>query len=322
MENIAKTFKKHNEKLSKTTSIEFIANDDSISLYRWHIGTIVHLFNRTFSKICAEKYSKIPLTKSLSSCAYMKSKQQIVICDWKDECLKVVDLNGKYIGKYNANIRFFLPYAICISKKNEIFVAGQCFSSIYVLNSDFQLVKEFNDELIRKPFSMAIDDNNNHLYTSDYYNNMICIFDSQTGEYLNQIEINKPKHIALNDEHIFVISKNSINVISKKEPDYEIIHVVELNSWYLPRSIFIEKIDYCKNDNIMKLFTIAYNIDPNRHQNTSPTLYLLLISQNDFNCIQKTKLNVNRTNDMCIVDRRLFVITENQETPLYIVDFE
>ena len=72
----------------------------------------------------------------------------------------------------------------------------------------------------------------------------------------------------------------------------------------------------------MKIFTIAYNIDPNRHQNTSQTLYLLLINQTDFNCIQKTRLNVCRLNDMCIVDRRLFIITDNQETPLYIVDFE
>jgi hypothetical protein len=292
-------------------------------LYRWHVGTIIHLFKRTFSKICKEKYSKIPSPKSLSSCAYLKNRQQIVICDWKDECLKVVDLNGKYIGKYNANIRFFLPFAICISKKNEIFVA-QCFSSIYVLNSNFELIKEFNDELIRTPFSIAIDDNNLHLYTSDYYNNIICVFDSETGEFLNQFEIKKPKHIAIGYENIFVVSKNSINVIAKKEPDnnYEIIHVIEFNSWYLPRSIFIDKIEYCSTDNIMKIFTIAYNIDPNRHQNTSQTLYLLLINQNDFNCIQKTRLNVCHLNDMCIVDRRLFVITDNQDTPLYIVDFE
>ena len=320
LETVVRKFNKHCLRLKHLKCTMFKPNEDSIGLYKWHIGTIIHLFNRTFSKISKEKISKIPSKGSLTQMAYLKCKQQIIITDWKEECLKVVDLNGKYIGKYNANIRYFLPYAICVSKKNEIYVAVQCFCSIYVLNSNFQFLKEFNNEFIRKPFSMTIDDDLNQLYTSDYYNNAVCVFDSDTGEYLNHLSIKKPKHIALNDEHIFVISKNTINVIKKLPPDYEIIHIIEFNSWYLPRSLCIDRIDYCKSDNIMKIFTIAYNIDPN--MNASQTLYLFLINQNGFNCIQKTRLNVNRLNDMIIVDRRLFVITDNQDAPLYIVDFE
>lgn len=318
LEKIVKKYKLYfKNKILKSHLIQLHVSNAQID--SWLVGTIIHSYSRTFAKIKKQTNYKIP-SRTLTQMAYLKNKKQIVITDWKDECLKVIDLNGNFIGKFNANLQFFLPYAICISNKNEIFVAVQCICSIYVFNSNFEYIKEFNKKLLKTPFSMAIDDNLDHLYASDYYNNIVFIFDSDTGEFFNQLLIKKPKHIAVNEKHIFIISKNTINVITKTPPDYEIIQNIEFNNWYLPRSLYLDTQFNTYSDNLMKVFTMAYDVD--NKDNVSQTLFLFLINQNNFNCIQKTNLNLTKLNDMIIIDRKVIVISENMENPLCIIDFE
>ena len=91
-------------------------------LEEWMLGTFQQPFFCQFSKIRSTKVVNIPF-QSLSHLTKIKDREQLIITDWKDERLKLTNLNGDEFNIVGPEINNFLPYEICTHSNGDIYVA-------------------------------------------------------------------------------------------------------------------------------------------------------------------------------------------------------
>ncbi len=142
-------------------------------------------------------YSK--LTPSRTTMAYpcgvcMGENNSIIISDIKNNCLRIVSSNGKFIGAIGNEGKgageFEEPCAIAVNTKSEIFVCQQENPRVQKLTPGGKYIQKFGSKSFRgnnlgEPRGIAVD-SNDKVYVTDWDKSCIHIFHSN-GRYDNII---------------------------------------------------------------------------------------------------------------------------------------
>lgn len=301
------------------------------------------------------KYDSIKSIKSISynfkwknylcRARYFGLYKQYIISDCKYSRLKLIDIDGNYINSVNPNSIFKCPWAIYINKSNEIFVSDCELGIIVVLSSQFLILRHFGANKVGSAECITIDEdsssdeassqqppsNNNLLYAADYDNNLITIWNSMTGDFVNEFEIKSPCDIGVYKNKIFVTSENNfsycdperrkldtktlvsdncIYVFDKK--NLNLLNKIKLNDWLAPICLYFDVAN-------KQLITLAFHIY--NENSVSIGRYLYLIDLETYKCKHKVNLNIDRISDMCVVDKKILLVRGPYEPSMYIVEF-
>ena len=106
--------------------------------------------------------------ENLTRFVHIENLQKIFICDYDDQNIKIIDLNGNFLGSYNPNSILAAPYCLTCNNRNEIYVADHFRRKIFVFNSKMKYKKEFGNDELKMPSDMTIDNRKELLYVADY----------------------------------------------------------------------------------------------------------------------------------------------------------
>ena len=254
--------------------------------------------------------------KCLCRIAFCNKLGQYIVTDCEDKTLKIFDFDGKFIKSINPSLMLRCPWAICVSKSNEIFVADGKLGKILVFNTEFKYLRDFGRRKVDLVECITIDEHieedgdQSVLYAGDYLNNLVTIWNSKNGAFKAQFNIQSPADIAVDKHKIFITSENSFQFLPNTrklnylkgensifvldKTNFKVLNKIRFNDWLSPNCIHFD------NEN-NHLATIAYDIDES--MNVSKTRYLHVIDKDTFTCLYKIDLNVEKTSDMCIVER-------------------
>ena len=250
---------------------------------------------------------------------YLTNQDKIVITDSTSKCLKIVDINNGHLiqSAFNppgeSENLFKHPFSICVdSIKNEIFVSDIELSKVFIFDKNLELLRTLSNSLIKIPSAIRLDYNSKKLYIGDYTNNLITIWESESCNFVEKIEIESPAYIELSEKCIYVLNSslpcleekqkvlNCIFILEKVAPN-EILQKIKLANWQNPSGLLI------KNEFI---FTVSNEISTFSTNNTD-NLYLYVFNKYGY-CVQKTKLNQHEViNDLLIVDETMFLCFKN-----------
>jgi hypothetical protein len=150
------------------------------------------------------------------------------------------------------------------------------------------------------------------LYVTDFENNQISSWNSESGKYISQYKIDSPGQIQINNDKLIIISENdyehnkstgrlritkgsnSLFILNKNSMD--IVKKIKLDDWFDPCGLFIDQ-----NSNIL---TTAFELDHEKYISTHRLLYKFDASGN---FLSKTKLDhIENFSDMVAFDRKLY----------------
>jgi hypothetical protein len=256
--------------------------------------------------------------KCLCRIAFCRKIGKFIVTDCEDSTLKIFDYDGNFIKTINPSLILRCPWAICVNNKsNEIFIADGKLGKILVFSAEFKYLREFGRRKVDLVECLTIDetldDSDNDkptLYAADYRNNLVTIWNSRNGVFKSKFNFQSPADIAVDKFKIFITSENnfqflpntrklnslkgenSIFVLDKT--NFKVLNKIRFNNWLSPNCIYF---DYKNNH----LATIAFDID--EEMNVSKTRYLYVIDKDTFTCLYKIDLNIDKTSDMCIVEK-------------------
>lgn len=182
-------------------------------------------------------------------------------------------------GLFNKMIHNLKIYT---SKSDELFLTAQNLNKIIVVDLNLKIKREFGKDVIKDADYLAINEtdissNTKNFYVSDSKNNIITVWNSETGEYVKTIDIDSPGHIKFNTDKMYVVSVTTLNekyrhtdiakdhnVIDKisngsnciyilNSTTHVKIHELRLDGWCSPSSLYVDS----KN----RLLTVAYHTD-------------------------------------------------------------
>jgi hypothetical protein len=283
------------------------------------VGSLSCSFPNTYYLVKSSGTHEISSSKNLCRMQYLANLDKIVITDSDSNCLKIVDINNGHLIQSTFNLPsetdnlFKHPFSICVdSIKNEIFVSDIELSKVFIFDKNLELLRTLCNSLIKIPNAIRLDNILRRLYVGDYTNNLISIWDSESCDFIEKIEIESPAYIELDEKSIYVLnsflpcleqkqkSLNCIFILEKAAPN-GILQQIKLETWQNPCGLFI------KND---FFFTVSNEIS-SYSTNSTDNLFLFVFNKYGY-CVQKTKLNqYEAINDLFIVDGTLFLCFKN-----------
>ena len=215
--------------------------------------------------------------------------QKLLLTDVTKKCLHICDLNGKYIESLNPQNCLQLPFVLFVLKKleslnEEVFVFDGEIKTVFLFDSNFKLKNKIGNKL-KHSNHMNIDTENgiNILYISHMFDNEITLWNTQNGSFITKIDIDGPKDVKFNRDHLFVINQpevkinwenNQIIQISKgncvsmiDKNSLEIRRKIQFNGFYLPNSLHLT--------NDIYIYTIAYKLDTDGFMSKNKHLFIL-----------------------------------------------
>ena len=141
-------------------------------------------------------------------CAYSKQKNMLVITDYVDGSLKLLNCNTNTVETIR-NVKIKKPGAIYIDNDENVFINeyNSKFISILAFDSKFNFVFEFELFGWNRAFSLTMDENHKDklLYVSSPLDK-IGIWNSSNGSYIKSISIKSPYGMHFNGDKLFVTS--------------------------------------------------------------------------------------------------------------------
>ena len=196
------------------------------------------------------------------------------VFDFNDRSFKVLDLNGNYLGSYNPESMLERPGPVCVSNiLKEIYIQDHVYEKVFVYDTNFNYLREFGDERCQTPFGSCLDEATNKIYLSAYLSNIITIWDTQSGDFINDIEVYSPTFMHIFRNKLIVMSateseifntkasmetainnKNSIYIYNKF--NYQILNKIKITNCIHPKGIFV--------DDCMNIYLTAYDLEDNK----------------------------------------------------------
>ena len=252
----------------------------------------------------------------------IENNTKLLITDIEYNLLRLLDLDGNILTSFNPNNILTEPAGVCILKEQneeKIFIGEWGQHRISVFNSNFDLQFQFSDENLKHPWYMRIDNVFNHsrLYVSDHEYNIITIWNTNNGAFIDKIDIDTPCDVNFTESSLYVSSRvfehhleKNGNVRSVKKGgnciflfDKESLQIKRriIGNWYSPRLINIEL-----NGNLNIVAYMFYdNITP------SEIRYFLRIDQNG-KIIEKVEIDgLNQVTDSMLVNNKIIASIEN-----------
>jgi DNA-binding beta-propeller fold protein YncE len=234
--------------------------------------------------------------------------ENVYLIDNEENTLKIVDTCGKFIKTLEMpKLLGTRPSALCFNSKNELFIGDSRKRKILVFNKKHEFVREFGDNTIKKPDSMIIDEITNILYISDYENNQISLWNTETCSLLTQFKVDSPAQMHLNKDFLYVISEgdydfikstgklritkgsNCIFILNKQT--YQLYDTIKLDNWFDCAGLHLDK-----NGN---LITTAYELDSDKYVSAYRMLYVF---NSNGKLQNKIPTNIDYFSDMLFVD--------------------
>jgi len=285
------------------------------------IGKLYKRYPFSYDKIKSNKSLKVP-SKYLACMCLRNDEDTFYIIDNEENCLKQVDLNGKFLKSVKLSLP--RPVAMCQNRKGEFFIADGKHKRIFVLDSNLRHMREFGDYNLKKPDSMIIDEDCDVLYVTDHENNQITVWNSENGNFITQIKVDSPAQIQLTKDNVYVISEsdyeinkttsklrltkgcNCIFIINKT--NFQIVETIKLDNWFDPCGLHIDK-----NQNIL---TTAFELDSDKYVSNNRSIFIL---NNKGKLKQKVPLDTDFFNDMIVSEKKMVFCSYDN---LKIVEFE
>ena len=247
-------------------------------------------------------------SKSLFTMVFQKTRRKIVISDYMDKSLKIIDVNGNFQEKISQIGYLEKPWAISSNSKNEIFVTDYEEKGIIKLDANFKFSRKIGDKTIRNACYMALDpDNEDIMYLTHYIENRVSVWNISDNKYINSFGIDTPEYIQIKRNKIFLTSRteveyiegrkefrritegifklkfkknlyseflyigsNCIFVLSKS--NYSILNAIRIDEWIDPRGLYV--------DDNLNILTTAFKLDD--ENNRSDWRYLFIINERNF----------------------------------------
>lgn len=298
----------------------------------------------TFDKIKSAGAKTIPC-ELLVCLTYFDSIKQILISDFNDKSFKVIDLNGNFIGSYNPNSVFERPGPIAASNiVKEIYVEDHILEKVFVFDLNFNYLREFGDERLETPFGMTIDEKAHTIYLSAYLSNAVTIWNTQSGDFLNEIRINSPTFMEVFNNKLIIMSATETEIFTFDN----LTEVTSSNAIYIYNKITLEVLNKIKIANYVhpkglyiddkfNIYMTAYDIEMYNNSDNDDSSSQLTNSDDagapyrtrffyKFNdsgeCVQKTHLPLGSIFSMVVVGKKMFAIRGYRTPPIIIIDFE
>ena len=219
---------------------------------------------------------------------------------------------------------FSEPFAICLNRRNDIFIGDYIDKNIFVFDEKFSLIRSFGNETLIESSSIAIDDEDStlmeinsdtFLYVTSKFMNTVTVWNSDNGEYITKFKINKPEYIQVFDKKLFIIgrvnnsniytlsqhlsdtnknivySANCIYIVSKTS--FEITHTIQLDNCYDLKGLYVDSNfniftfgkEFEYDDNINNVVDGFYN-----NFLTSKSRYFYVFNEKNGYCLQRTMI--------------------------------
>jgi hypothetical protein len=216
------------------------------------------------------------------------------------------------------------PLAICTNKNDEIFISDCTKSEIYRLNKELKLIATYKNNSFTTLNFLIYDDQTDFIYFTDWINNLLNIYDTESNIIIKSIRVDSPLHIRVSDEKLYLISGTELRSIKEKKDlnkasrgciieldkhNLEIKNKITFDDWILPIGLFIDSNKY--------LYTTAFNLDSTDDKMSESFLYI--INPKGI-CVHKVPLGgFEILNDFLIIDKSLYVIYHKE---MKCIDFE
>ena len=258
-------------------------------------------------------------SKSLFTMTYLKSKRKIVITDYMDKSLKVVDINGKFHEQILQLDKIQKPWAINSNSKNEIFVSDFEENGIIKLDSNFKFNCKIGEKIIRNACYMALDpDNEDVMYITHYIDNKVTVWDTSSNKLISSFEIDSPEYIQIKKNKIYLSSRTEVELVEDSrefkrfkrgsncifilnKSNYSLIHAIRINEWLDPRGLVVDE-----NNNIL---TTAFKLTENNIRSDWRSLYIISERKNCYTAISLVGLKV--LSDMLMIENKVYFCISN-----------
>lgn len=244
--------------------------------------------------------SLFKITCGYNRMAYLESKKYYLVTSSYNKSIILLDIDGNWIERRNPGGLLKKPWAICVSREQEIFIGDNALKAILVFDNTFKHLYTFAKNMLNGYYDIAIDYNKNRLYSVSLYDSEGIVIDLKRKNLLNRFNVSVPTFVRINENQAFVLSADDLLYVLDKEK-LEIKRVIEIkNSKYL-NSLFVF------NESIV----ILSSYEMNGVDKKSKEIYLILVKLEPHNfIIKKVNLGITHLNDMVISNDRLISIDD------------
>lgn len=308
------------------------------------IGKVIESYC-DFTKIISFKTYELPGFVWIARMKLKKNMNNILATDRRNKGIVLIDLNGNLVKSFQGQNMLSEPFAICINKRNEIFIGDHLEKSIFVFNQNFEFLRKFGNDTLIESSSFALDEadetvkigSSNEsislLFSTSKFMNTISVWNSDTGEFVNKFKLNKPEYIQVCDKRLFIIgrvnnsniytlsqnlsdsnkniiySANCIYILNKRT--FDLIHTIQLSNCYDLKGLFVDK--------HLNIFTIGKEYlydDANCNENekhfsnfsTTKSRFLYVFNEKSGYCKQSVQIEgLNDLTDFFVLKNKIFI---------------
>ena len=279
-----------------------------------------------YKRIRSIKAFQIPcvwLTRSL----WLEQRQTMLLADPHANIIYEIDLNGNLLASHSPDpTHLGAPSTLCLNSKNELFIYDNCRYLIQVYTLDFEYLRRFGDERLIMCLDKEIDIETDLLYIVQYFKNLISIWNSATGKYVNEILIHSPISVRVKHDCVFVLSAIETEIFTEVEEPRDLINnsntisVIDKKTLNTLRKISVQ---FCLNpkgflvDDSLNFYLAAH--DPGQKRENAKYLFKL---NSEGELIHKINLRVSFVFYMSFIRKMILLLRAYLAPPLVLVEFD
>jgi hypothetical protein len=231
---------------------------------------------------------------------FMASKQRYLLTSSLNKTITSLDINGSWIERKNPGGRLKQPFAICLTRNEEILIGDNMVKCIFVFDSNLKYIKSIAEKTVVGFTDMDVDHINNDLYAVSLYDSLIVIFDMKSGKLKRKIFLSTPAYIRVTTTQLFVISAADL-IYAINKSNLEANYTIRLRNNKYVNGLFTDKFE--------NVYTTVHvdNFDEEGDENVSDKskeVYLCYISFQDGVKIKRVNLGLTQVNDFIIFENK------------------
>lgn len=220
--------------------------------------------------------------ESISRIFLYSNSPHVLLANSGTSMIQSLNLTTMVANIYQSNFKFNNPISVCANSMNEIYVYDATYQAIFMFNPSFLLLKSIPHSE-RAEFMELDASEQNMLYTSNWLNDKVILYNTENGQRLTEISVVSPWNIKIKNENLYIVSKtiveyeggsakrfksfvqgdNCILIINKRT--FLMINIVKLNNWLSPVGIHV--------DEFLNVWSAAFKLDYNSSQSECEHLW-------------------------------------------------
>lgn len=262
----------------------------------------------------------------LTHSVWIEQRQTFLIPDLSKRCIIEIDLNGNLIGSHNPESILSSPSCLCINWKNEIFVFDNCKLRVLAFNTEIEHIRTFGDSRLTMCTDMAADVDSDLIFVLQYFQNLVSIWNSASGEFVNEFAVASPCFIKVKDNLLFILSAIDTEIFTEVVEAKEKVNTNNMIYVYDKHNLAIFNkipIAYCVNpkglyvDDSLNVYLAAHDQNARREN----AKHLFKIKPNG-ECVQKTNLRVSFVFHMSFLKNKILIVRAYIEPTVVLLEFD